>query len=374
MLMLERTGQTSIFWVLLVACIAWLSGCAGEPPSPEPSAISPSAARASIERSLPANARDPAGWSADIYAGFSVQAITPSHENICAVVAEIDQESSFRIDPVVPNLGVIARREIDQRAGQAGLPLIIVQTALRLNSSNGKSYGERIDGARTEKELSDIFEDFIGSVPMGRRLFSDRNPVRTRGPMQVNIAFAEQYAVARPYPYPVKRSIADEVFTRRGSVYFGTAHLLAYTAPYDRYIYRFADYNAGQYASRNAAFQNALRSVSGIELARDGALLSHDPAAKGAGSTELAVRAVAARLNLDDGEIHAALEQYRTREFEQTKLYQRVFAWADRTERRRLPRAMIPQIQLHGPKINRNLTTDWYAHRVDERYRRCLVK
>jgi hypothetical protein len=49
--------------------------------------------------------------------------------------------------------------------------------------------------------------------------------------MQVNIAFAEQFAAARPYPYPVKWSIADEVFTRRGSLYFGTAHLLAYSAP-----------------------------------------------------------------------------------------------------------------------------------------------
>ena len=29
-------------------------------------------------------------------------------------------------------------------------------------------------------------------------------------------------------------------------------------------------------------------------------------------------------------------------------------------------------IRLQGPKISRNLTTDWYAHRVDERFARCL--
>ena len=61
-------------------------------------------------------------------------------------------------------------------------------------------------------------------MPLGRSLFASWNPIRTRGPMQVNVAFAEQFASERPYPYPVKVSIADEVFTRRGSVYFGTAH------------------------------------------------------------------------------------------------------------------------------------------------------
>ena len=164
-------------------------------------------------------------------------------------------------------------------------------TALRLSSSTGRSYSDRIDGAKTEKDLSEIFEDFTGAVPLGRTLFAGWNPVRTRGPMQVNIAFAEQYAAARPYPYPVKVSIADEVFTRRGSLYFGIAHLFAYSPSYDKYIYRFADFNAGQYASRNAAFQSALSSVSGMALVRDGALLTHDSSVKDAGDTELAARA-----------------------------------------------------------------------------------
>lgn len=349
-----------------------LTSCVNGPPVASTPATRPGEARALIDRSLPQGISDRAGWSADIYAGFAVQAIEPSEENICAVVAVIEQESGFHVDPVVPGLAAAAWREIDKRAARAGVPRLIVHGALQLKSSTGRSYSDRIDAARTEKDLSDIYEDFIGAVPMGRTLFADKNPIRTRGPMQVNIVFAEKYAAARPYPYPVKSSIADEVFTRRGSLYFGIAHLLAYSAPYDDYLYRFADFNAGQYASRNAAFQNAVNIASGIPLTPDGALLPHDGDVGAAGSTELALRALAPRLHIDESAIHSALEQGRTKEFERTALYLRVFALAEQTQGRALPRAVVPHITLQGPKITRSLTTQWYAHRVNERFKRCL--
>jgi hypothetical protein len=349
-----------------------VTGCASVPPVPAPPATSPVQIRGMIERSLPRTASDRTGWAADMYAAFNVLGIEPTRENVCAVVAVIEQESGFRVDPVIPDLPAIAWREIDSRAAHAGVPRLIVHTALQLKSPSGRSYGDRIDSARTEKDLSDIYEDFIGAVPLGPTLFTERNPIRTRGPMQVNIAFAEQFATARPYPYPVKSSIADEVFTRRGSLYFGTAHLLAYPAPYGTYLYRFADFNAGQYASRNAAFQRAVSRASGIPVAPDGALLPHGGDVQGPGSTELAVRALGKRLNMGDGAIHHALEQGKSAEFERTQLYREIFTLADRAAGQPLPRAAIPRIQLHGPKIARSLTTEWYARRVDQRFRRCL--
>jgi hypothetical protein len=351
-----------------------LTSCAIAPPVAAPSASSPDQSRALIDRSLPRTLSDRAGWVADIYAGFTAQGIEPTNESVCAVDAVIEQESSFHVDPIVPGLGAIAWREIDARAERAGVPRLIVHTALQLKSPTGRSYSERIDGARTEKDLSDIYEDFIAAVPMGQTLFAGRNPIRTRGPMQVNITFAEQYAAVRPYPYPVKVSIADEVFTRRGSVYFGIAHLLAYPASYDDYLYRFADYNAGQYASRNAAFQSAVGIASGVPVIADGALVPHDSDAKDPGSTELAVRALSQRLNIGEAAIHSALEQGKSKDFERTSLYQRVFALAERVAGHPLPRAAVPRIKLQGPKISRNLTTEWYARRVDGRFERCLTR
>jgi Protein of unknown function (DUF1615) len=362
--------RLGILWALL-GLTALLSGCAGERPSHAVPTVSPAEARELIERSLPRFVSDRAGWTTDLYAGFTVLGITPNHESICAVVAVIEQESGFHVDPVVPGLPAIAWREIDGRAAHAGVPRMIVHGVLELPSPTGRTYSDRIDSANTEKELSDIFEDFIGAVPMGRTLFADRNPIRTRGPMQVHVTFAEQFAAKRPYPYPIKVSVADEVFTRRGGVYFGIAHLLDYAAPYDRYLFRFADFNAGQYASRNAAFQRAVGIASGIPLVADGALLPHDDA-KVLGATELAVRALAPRLNVSDATIHSALELAKTADFERTPLYQRVFALAEQSERHSLPRAQVPTIELHGPKLTRKLTTEWYASRVDQRFGRCL--
>lgn len=358
-------------WIL--GALIVLAGCASKGPPAAASTATREQPRSVVERAIPRGVTDRAGWGEDIYNGLKVQGLEPSRQNVCAVVAVIEQESNFQVNTVVPGLGEIARKEIDARAEHAGLPLMIVHTALDLKSSTGRTYGERIATARTEKDLSDVYEDFIGSVPLGRKLFADWNPIRTRGPMQVNVTFAEQYAQVRPYPYPVKDSIGDELFTRRGSVYFGIAHLLAYKPPYNDYLYRFADYNAGQYASRNAAFQNAVGAISGRALVTDGALVSHENGAS-LSDTELALRSIAARLNASDDDIHSALEQGKTKDFEHTAVYERVFALAERLGRRPWPRAIVPSIKLHGPKISRSLTTSWYAHRVDGRYERCLAQ
>ena len=351
-----------------------MGACATDKDAASPAQAS--SAREIIDRALPRSVADRSGWTLDLYADFTALALPPTRNNVCAVVAVIEQESNFQTDPVIPHLGEIASREIDARAGRAGIPLPLVHAVLQLKSGDGQPYRERIDRARTEKELSDIYEDFIGRVPLGSRMFAEHNPIRTRGPMQVNIAFAERYADEKTYPYPLHRSIADEVFTRRGSLYFGIAHLLDYSAPYDRFLFRFADFNAGQYASRNAAFQSAVARLSGSAITPDGALLPHDADdARGgppSGSTEAALRTLAGRLKLDDDAIRAALEQGKTAAFGSSALYRHLFALADRAAASPRPRALVPTIDLHSPKIRRALTTAWYANRVDERFHRCL--
>lgn len=357
-------------WPLLgLAALLALAGCTSKK-SPEAPALRPAEVRAQVVRLMPPSAADRQGWATDIVAAFSAQQLTPSAANLCAVLAVTEQESNFKADAPVAGLGKIAWKEIERRAGERHIPAFVVRTALLIPSSNGKSYSERLDKVRNEKELSDIFDDFIGMVPMGQRLFGSLNPVHTGGPMQVSIAFAEAHV--RGYPYPVEGTIRQEVFSRRGGIYFGTLHLLGYPVDYSQPLYRFADFNAGWYASRNAAFQQAVSRLSGIPLALDGDLIRYG--SDEASATELAVRTLSARLDLSERAIHRALEQGEQPDFAESTLYRRLYALADKQNGKPVPRAILPGIKLESPKITRNLTTAWFAQRVDARYQRCMAK
>ena len=346
-----------------------LAGCVTAPPAPT---RPPADTRSEIVRRMPAKVADRERWAADIETAFAAQRIEPNSENICAVLAVTEQESGYVANPAVANLPKIARGEIDRRAAAVHVPTFMVDAALALRSPDGRSYADRLGSVRTERDLSDIYEDMIGSVPLGKRLFADYNPVQTGGPMQVGIPFAE--ANASRYPYPVEGSIRDEVFTRRGGMYFGIAHLLGYQTPYTRKVHRFADYNAGWYASRNAAFQSAVAIATGTTLALDGDLLNPGAPLDKPGQTERAVRQLSAALRMDDRAIRDGLERGTRLDFGDADLYARMYALAEARAGKPLPRAVIPGIKLESPKITRELTTAWFATRVDERYRSCLQR
>ncbi|MDW4561784.1 DUF1615 domain-containing protein [Aeromonas rivipollensis] len=368
---------------LLAAAV--LTGCASEPTPPiptveeaaaiakQPKAMQPrkpADMKSRIVRFLPRQVQDKPGWANDVVTALSTQGLTVNDHNVCSVLAVAEQEATYQADPVVPGLGKIAWKEINARAAKLLIPEFVVRTALSIKSPTGKSYAARIDALRTEREMSEIFEDMIGAVPMGKQLFGNLNPVRTGGPMQVSVAFAE--ANARGYPYPVKESIRHEVFTRRGGIWFGTKHIFGYPADYPDTLYRFADFNAGWYASRNAAFQAAVSRVSGKPLALDGDLVRYDSDLPG--KTELAVHSIASRVNMSKQAIHQSLLKGDSSDFAQTDLYHRVFTLADKQAGKRQPRAVLPGIQLKSPKITRNLTTAWFAKRVDDREQACVRK
>ncbi|MDF2398920.1 DUF1615 family protein [Pseudomonas sp. 3MA1] len=356
----------------LLSCLLGLSllaGCASSR-GPQAPTLTPEQTQARILRLLPAQVSDRPGWARDIQVAFSAQGLEPSPSNLCAVLAVTEQESTFQVDPTVPGLGRIAREEIDRRAAKVHVPALLVSAALQVHGPDGQSYSQRLAKARSEKELSAIFDDFIGMVPLGQTLFGGFNPVHTGGPMQVSIEFAQQHA--QGYPYPVQGTIRHEVFSRRGGLYFGIAHLLGYPVDYPQPLYRFADFNAGWYASRNAAFQAAVSRLSGIKLALDGDLIRYDSLLPG--STELAVRSLGKQLGLRNPQIRAQLEKGDSQAFAQTELYRQVFALADRAAGRPVPRQQLPGIELKSPKITRQLTTAWFAKRVDERYQRCLQR
>ncbi len=369
--MRKRAGVLPLLLAVLLA------GCASvEPERPPVAVMSASEGRALVARLLPDSVKERTAWATDIYAAIATLEIAATPENFCAAIAIIGQESGFQADPVVPGLAGIVRKELERRREAAGIPGFALEAALALPSTNGRSYGERLAAVRTEKQLSEIYDDFIGRVPFGKSLLADRNPVRTGGPMQVSITWAENHSAGKPYPYPMTGPVRQEVFTRRGGVYFGIAHLLDYPATYARPMYRFADFNAGHYASRNAAFQQAVSELSGVPLALDGDLLRYDDGRPlpEPGSTERALRVLARRLDLGEEAIRGDLREEKSQDFEKTRLYARVYALADKLAGKPAPRAVLPQIPLNSPKITRKLTSEWFVGRVQDRHQACLKR
>ncbi|MBI4754451.1 MAG: DUF1615 domain-containing protein [Betaproteobacteria bacterium] len=352
-------------------------------PSPAPSLRPPSGpsplgaqARALVERLLPPRIPERNAWAADILGAFEALGLPASAENLCAVMAVIEQESSWQADPVVPGLPRIVWKELETRAARYGVPMLMVRAAMLKTSTGGRSYKARIDTLRTEKQLSALFEDMISELPLGRELFGDLNPVRTGGPMQVSIAFAGEHVRARPYPYGNGTELRREVFTRRGGVYFGTANLLDYPAEYSQPLYRFADFNAGRYSSRNAAFQDTVAQLARRRLTLDGDLLRYRDGAPAAepSATQQALLLIAPRLGLSAAEVQRDLHLEKSDAFARTPLYRAVVTLAEQTLERPPPRELVPRIELKSPKIQRKLTTEWFARRVDMRLRNCLAR
>lgn len=153
---------------LAVLLAWWLAGSSVEPP---PRARLPQDIRADIEALAPPEVARRSAWAVDLQPVLSGLHIGPTPERVCAVVPVVEQGSSFNADPPVPGLARVARAEIDRRADHAGGPSVAVKLALQLRASDGRTYVDRLASVKTERELSEIFGDFIGQVPLGQRLF-----------------------------------------------------------------------------------------------------------------------------------------------------------------------------------------------------------
>ncbi|WP_297572294.1 DUF1615 domain-containing protein [uncultured Deefgea sp.] len=331
-------------------------------------------ARALLNQLLPAKMPERAGWSADILDAFTALKLPYTAAYFCAAAATIEQESSWQGDPTVPGLPKIVWSAIGDRAAKYHIPLIAVQTALLKKSPTGQSYKARIDTLRTEREMNALFEDLADEAQNLNLPLNMKNPIRTGGPMQVSVEFAQGHVKAWPYPYAMKGSVRNEVFTRRGGTYFGLAILLQYPAPYTDMVYRFADYNAGRYASRNTAFQQLVSKLTGQALEQDGDLLRYSNGAPtGTSSTQTALYRLAKQLGMSHEAILRDLKLEKLSGFGQTELYKKTYALAEKNGQS-YPRAALPQIDLKSPKITRKLTTEWFAKRVLWRYETCMAR
>ena len=306
-------------------------------------------------------ASDRAGWASDIVAAIRLAGKDPTAERACAVIAVIEQESGYQADPAVPNLPRIVTKALEDKLAPLG-PL--AKPALRAVIDDDMR--ARIATLRTERDLDRLFRETISAkLPPAVTSVTgidDLNPVTTAGPMQVQVSFARRMSGLSD------AETRELLYTRFGGVRFGTARLLGYAAAYDDVLYRFADYNAGMYSSRNAAFQEQLAWLIGTKLALDGDLLDY----RGVDSQTLGAALTFGGLyDVSDRRVRRDLEKEKSLDFEDTDLWHAVRdAWQQRTGKA-APYARVPQVTLSSPKLSRTRTTAWFAESVTRRYGAC---
>jgi hypothetical protein len=306
-------------------------------------------------------ATDRQGWANDIVAAIRLAKKEPTAERACAVIAVIEQESGYQADPAVPNLPRIVTKALEDKLAPLG-PL--ARPTLRAVVDDETR--ARIARLRTESDLDRLFRETIAAklppIVSSVTGIDDLNPVTTAGAMQVQVAFARQMSGLSD------AETRELLYTRFGGVRFGTARLLGYAAEYDDVVYRFADYNAGTYSSRNAAFQEQLGWLVGTKLALDGDLLDY----RGHDSQTLrAALTFGGLYDVSERRVRHDLEKEKSIDFEDTDLWHAVRdAWQQRTGTA-APYARVPEVTLSSPKLSRTRTTAWFAKSVKRRYAAC---
>lgn len=379
---------------LTLAVTLALAACVKPPPSAAEGP--PELSRDEVVRRIPGAPADKDGWARDILAALGDARKPKDEANVCAVIAIIAQESSFEANPVVPGLPTAVDRRLDEEAEKLG-PLGRPAFATLLEGhapADARSFRERLRTVRTERDVDLVFRDLLTYERQGHPfLFAtanavsalsshgrleDLNPITTAGSMQVSVRYAQELA-QKSHRADDSDTVRDALYTRYGGVLYGTHRLLGYEADYPEMRYRFADYNAGMYSSRNAALQVELTVLTGIRLAPDGDLLAYDARARPLEKETESLRALEAfraeyAPELSEERLRADLRHEKEAGFSESATVRTLEAAYEAKTHRKAPRVAMPEVAIHSVKMKADRSTRWYADSVERRFERCLKR
>ncbi|NCI78579.1 DUF1615 family protein [Acinetobacter kanungonis] len=352
-----------------------------------------------IKRVIPSRVNDRGSWAKDIFDITEQLGIPQSKENICSIVAVVDQESNFVADPTVPGLGEKAVKEVQDRLTEkftdklgetiGGTVAGYFEEVLKTQPSPEDNYLSQMRRVKTERQLDELYREIFDYMSqhyhvsaltgaaklVGQDVGEKMNPITTLGSMQVHIGYAKAH----------KRqggSIAElrtDLYSQYGGLYYGIHRLMMYPADYDKAIYRFADYNSGMYSSRNAAFQSMLNDLTTADLSLDGDLLLYNKdgsirSAKSESERELINVFAQNNVLVTPRQIRSDLKKEKEKDFEDTATYRAVTKLYEEKSGKKAFYAMMPQVVISGPKLSRDYNTNWFASRVNGRYETCMQR
>jgi Protein of unknown function (DUF1615) len=355
----------------------------------------PTTPRLTVEQAtalVPSHVPDREGWALDVLTALDGHHFHPDLETVCQVLAVVEQESGYKANPPVAKLAKIARDRLDGYASKLGpLGPPMMDKLLEGRTRGWKSsFKERLERVRTERDLDLIFRDLLGyyeeefpgvytavdlvSELSGRGGLEALNPITTAGSMQVSVRFSVELSEREGLD---EARVRDRLYTRAGGVHYGSARLLGYEADYDRAVYRFADYNAGFFASRNAAFQEQLAALTKRKLSLDGDLLIYEKDQQPADRDSNTLRALLSfreqfAPSLSERQLRRDVRLEKTRGFEDTDTWRALKRSFEKVTGKPATYARLPEVAIRSPKLSRERSTAWFARSVDARYQRCL--
>ena len=378
--------------LLTVWGLAAMAACAPRHTRPEV----PLPPRVTVEQAtqlVPPGEKEREGWAEDVLAALEAHRLYPSAEAVCSVLAVIEQESGFEANPAVPGLSRIVQQKLvayADKLGPLGPPAV---KGLLEGKAPGYSqtFEQRLAQVKTERDLDRVFRELLEyyetefpktyfAAQMASSLFKstrleDLNPITTAGSMQVSVRFSEELAGGDERAL---QRVREELYTRSGGVYYGTARLLGYEAHYSEPLYRFADYNAGFYASRNAAVQTQVSRLTGIKLVTDGDLLAYDKQGKPVDEDSNSLKALLAfreRYVPDDvseRRVRKDVEKEKELAFEETDTWSAIKRVYQEQTGETPAYEQLPTVVIRSPKLSGDKSTAWFAQSVNKRYRKCM--
>lgn len=344
-----------------------------------------------IAKLIPKRGQDSKSWAQDINQIFDTLKIEKNAQNICTAVAIIDQESNFKANPPVPNLGQSSLKamneELEEKLGSTLAPYF--RTMLKTEPTPDNSFEKQIAKVKTEEELDDIYHQMfayfsskyyaskLNSVTklVGGDIEEKLDPITTLGSMQVQVSYARDHRRMNGNNLELRK----DLYSQYGGLYYGIHRLLLYKANYQDPIYRFADYNSGMYSSRNAAFQKMLKELSKAEIDYDGDLLIYEKGNKISANISQSEQALISMIqqgmiSLTERQIRMDLAKEKSQDFENTETYRTIGSLYKMKTGKNAPTAIMPQVVISGAKLSRDYNTKWYADKVNVRYLNCMNK
>lgn len=372
---------------LLLAAVLGLSACDGSFFKKEPEIRLLNVEE--VDSIIPKRVKERLSWASDIVLISDDLKIKRTAENMCTIIAVVDQESNFIADPAVPGLGKKAIKEINQRLEEKlGKTMAgYFNNMLKTKPTVENNYLSQLEKVKTERELDELYREMFayyskeyhvsllaGAAKLvGQDIAENFNPITTLGSMQVHIRYVREH---KPKLQSINE-VRDELYKQRGGLYYGIHRLMMYETQYEKPLYRFADYNSGMYSSRNASLQKVINKLAKTELDLDGDLLLYnkdgDPRLQKSSTEEALLQYFSTIPTAPTAsQIRKDLKLEKQKTFEETETYLFLMKRYKDKMGKDAPYAIMPKVVISGPKLSQDYNTNWFAERVNGRYTQCI--